>query len=420
MEVRVKAQGKRQRGKAMNLKHLNVKYALTNIGYLLLLCGTMGYAYNYLSQSGFDDGTAGMIITAISLAGVIAGPAAGALVDRSSKITQKMFIVVSMVVTIALAFVLALLPSGSPLIMPVIIIDFMSASIGMPLLNGMAFIYEKEGGVINYGLCRGLGSVAYAVGSSFLGRLWSAFGKGALPVYIMVAAAATLFFVMMMPSASAGADASSNVGNANKDGGSAGESISLAQFFVKYRDPSWVVVALVLMFFCHFLINNFMAKVVGMFVLENVETVQGNAMFIAAMLELPTMFGFSLLLKRFSVNRILAVSSVFFSLKHIITFVSTSVPMFYFAMALQMLGFAALVPAVVYFANEQVAEEDRNKGQAIFSAGQSVGALVASFVGGWLFTLLPTRAVLGVGAVASVCGTLLMMFVLRKIGAGKS
>ena len=76
----------------MKLEHLNLKYALVNIGFMLMVAGSMGYAYNFLSQSGFDDGTIGTVMSAISLLGVFAGPAAGDIVDRSKKITQKMFI----------------------------------------------------------------------------------------------------------------------------------------------------------------------------------------------------------------------------------------------------------------------------------------------------------------------------------------
>ena len=393
----------------MKLEHLNLKYALVNIGYLLLVCGTLGYAYNFLSQSGFDDGTTGMVITTISLLGVFAGPTAGSIVDSSKRITQKMFISASMIVTIVLAAILTMIPNGSPIIIPVVIITFMSASIGMPLLNGMAFIYEREGGYINYGLCRGLGSAAYAVGSNIVGRLWSSFGKGALPVYIIVAALLTLGAVSLMPNVSKEFD------DTRDDEQSSAESISIFQFFGKYRNVVPVILALVLMYFCHFIINTYMAKVIGMFVDTGVETVQGNALFIAAMLELPTMFGFSLLLKKFNINTIVAVASVMYSIKHVLTFLSVNVPMFYGAMTLQMVSFAALTPAIVYFANEHIAEEDRNKGQAVFAAASSVGGLLASFIGGWLFTLLPTRAVLGIGAASSVAGTLLMLTVLRAL-----
>ena len=395
----------------MKLEHLNLKYALVNIGFMLMVAGSMGYAYNFLSQSGFDDGTIGTVMSAISLLGVFAGPAAGDIVDRSKKITQKMFISGSMIICGIGALILLLLPAGSPLIIPVVVISFMSATIGMPLLNGMAFIYEKAGGVINYGLCRGLGSAAYAVGSNVVGRLWAVLGTKTLPLWIIGGAILTFLAVNLMP------NAPKELASADEQPKEQGESISILQFFSKYRDLTFVVIALTLMYFCHFIINNYMAKVIGMFVTTNVETVQGNAMFIAAMLELPIMFGFSIILNKLGVNRILIIASIIYSIKHVITFMAVNVPMFYGAMALQMLSYAALVPAVVYFANEHVAEEDRNKGQAVFATASSVGGLLASFLGGWLFTLMPVRAVLGIGAASSVAGTLLMIASLKRIQA---
>ena len=394
----------------MDLKNLNLKYALVNIGFLMLVAGTMGYAYNFLSQSGFNDGTIGTIMTAISLLGVFAGPTAGDIVDRSDKITQKMFISGSMILCGAGALVLLLLPKGSVLIIPVVVITFMSASIGMPLLNGMAFIYEKAGGVINYGLCRGLGSAAYAVGSNIVGRLWSVLGTRTLPVWAMLGAAFTFFAINLMPNAPKDVARGSKAKKVD-------DSITILQFFGKYRDISLVVLSLVLMYFCHFIINNYMAKVIGMFVDTGIEGIQGNALFIAAMLELPMMFGFSFILDKISVNKIIVFAAIVYSVKHVVTALCFSVPMFYGAMALQMLSYAALVPAVVYFANEHVDEADRNKGQAVFAATSSVGGLLASFLGGFLFSFVPVRAVLILGAAASCAGTALMMVALRMIRA---
>ena len=396
----------------MEFKYLNLRYAFVNIGFLMLFAGSMGYAYNFLSQSGFDDATIGTVMSVISLLGVFAGPAAGDLVDRSPKITQKMFISASMVLCGAGALLLLVIPAGSPLILPLVVVSFMSASVGMPLLNSMAFIYEKAGGVINYGLCRGLGSAAYAIASNIVGRLWAVLGAKTLPFWVVAGAALTFFAVNLMPEAPTDLALTDD-----EPAEPEAEGISIFQFFGKYRDITLVVLSLMLMYFCHFIINNYMAKVIGMFVSSNVETVQGNAMFIAAMLELPAMFGFSFILKRFDVSKIIAVASVLYSVKHVLTFACANVPMFYGAMALQMVSYAALVPAVVYFANEHVAEEDRNKGQAVFATASTIGGLLASFLGGWLFTYIPVRAVLGIGAAASVGGTALMIFALRKMAA---
>ena len=66
---------------------------------------------------------------------------------------------------------------------------------------------------------------------------------------------------------------------------------------------------------------------------------------------------------------------------------------------------------------EHIDEADRNKGQDVFAAASSVGGLIASFLGGWLFTIAPVRFVLIVGAISSCCGTFLLIVALRMIAA---
>ncbi len=393
----------------MNLKNLNAKYALVNAGFMLLVSGSIGFAYNYLSQSGFDAGTIGTVMSIVSLGGVFLGPAAGDLADRSEKITQKMFITDTMIVCGILAAALLVVPQGSFIILPLIVLGFMSSTVGMPLLNGMAFIYEKAGGVINYGLCRGIGSVAYAVGANIVGRLWAVMGRNTLPIWMIMGAVLTTVAINLMP------DAPKELARDDEPAQPQGETISVLQFFSKYPTTISVILSLVLLYFCHNLFQTYCGAVLAEFVpAADVERVQGNAFFIQAMVELPTMFGFALIMKRVSVNKIMAVAAIFYSIKHVVLAMANSVPMFYAGMILQMVSYAAITPAVVYFANDQVDEADRNKGQAVFMTANSVGGLLASFVGGWLFQLLSVRAGLTIGVIASVIGTALMVYGTRK------
>lgn len=388
----------------MNLKNLNLKYALANAGFMILVAGSLGFAYNYLSQSGFEAGTIGTVMSIVSIGGVFIGPAAGDLVDRSEKITQKLFITASMAICGLFAALLLVIPQGSFLILPVIIISFMASTVGMPLLNGMAFVYEKVGSTINYGLCRGIGSASYAIASNVVGQLWGQLGRNTLPIWVIGGAILTAIAINLMPDAPAIEEPKSD------DPQQQAEPISVLQFFSKYPKTVIVIVSLVLLYFCHNIFGSYCGAVLGEFVpADQVESVQGTAFFIQAMVELPTMFGFALIMKKLSIHQILAISAIFYSIKHVILAFASSVPMFYVGMVLQMLSFAAMTPAIVYYANEQVQEEDRNKSQAVFTTANSVGGLLASFVGGWMFQLLSVRAGLMVGVVASIIGTILMV-----------
>ena len=397
----------------MKFKNLNLKYALINAAYLMMLCATAGYAYNFLSQIGFPDGTVGIIISLISVCGVIGQTVSGSIIDKSEKLDEKTFISLSMIVTIVLSGLLIIYKGQSILTIVLVVIAFTSAAIGMPFLNSMAFIYEQEGQTINYGLGRGVGSAAYAVGPALLGRLWSWGGKDILPIYILVMAVLVFLSVRLMPTVKKQTAVSEN--------GEKVSQISYGEFFKKYNKIILVVVSLILMYFCHMLMNTYIAKVITNIIgadaaaaAGTVEGIQGTALFIQAMVELPTMFGFALLLKKFSVNKLLIIAAVVFSIKHIMILLCPNVPMLYASMVLQMFSYAIVVPAAVYFSNENVAAEDRNKGQAVMGVTATVGGLIASLVGGQLFQYMSTSSVLTIGVAASCIGTVLMIIGIRN------
>lgn len=402
----------------MKYKNLNLKYALINATFMMLVCATAGYAYNFLSQSGFADGTVGIIITLISICGLIGQAVSGSIVDKSEKIDEKMFICGAMVVTAALALAMALIPAGNFLIIPVVIIGFTAAAIGLPFFNSLAFVYEKDGQKINYGLGRGIGSAAYAVGSSLLGQLWGWKGKSILPYYVIVFAVLTFLLVSWMPTPSKAA------AEAGKEGEGTVSNLSYIEFFKKYNKIVIIVVSLILLYFCHMMTNTYIAKIITNIIGEEaasvsgaVEAIQGRALFIQAMVELPTMFVFSQILKKVSVNKLMIIAAVVFSVKHALIWLSSSTIMLYCAMALQILGFALMTPAAVYFANQNVQPEDRNKGQAIFGAASTCGGLLASAIGGQLFQYMNTSPVIMIGVIASCIGTVLMVIGIRRMEA---
>ncbi len=396
--------------KLMKYKNLNLKYALVNVGYMLLLCATGGYVYNFLSQSGFSDSLTGTIIALISVIGVFLQPWAGQFVDKSEKVTEKQFVSVTMLITAALSLVMAFLPKGQFLIIPILVIAFSSASVGMPLLNSMAFLYEKDGQKINYGLCRGIGSAAYAVGSKVVGMLWTQFGKGSYPFYIVVIAVLTYLAVSMMPDV-----AESLEQEKAAEDKAARSNVSYVEFFKRNKQVAVVCCALILLYFMHMICNTYIAKILGQFVeTSKVETTQGTALFIAAMCELPTMFGFVFLMKKLSIVKIMKIAAIFYSVKHLLVFLSNNVTLFYFAMILQMFSYAALAPATVYYGGEYIAPEDRNKGQAILGMSLTIGGLLSSFLGGQLFNVMDVKNVLFIGLLASIAGTVIMVMFVKE------
>ena len=402
----------------MKYKHLNLKYAVINAAFMFLVCATSGYAYNFLSQSGIADGAVGIIITCVSVCGLIGQTLSGSIIDKSEKINEKKFISAAMAVTFVLALLLGILPNGSFLMVIATVLTFTAAALSLPFFNTMAFIYEKDGQKINYGIGRGVGSAAYAVGSSLLGQLWGWMGKAILPWYIAAFAAVCFLLMQLMPTPSEEAARQAEQAEETKT-----RDLSYSAFFRKYSKIVPVVGALILLYFCHMLVNTYIAKIIANIMGEAaaasgaVEAVQGNALFIAAMVELPTMFLFSKIIEKISVNKVMVIASIVYSVKHLLIYICPNVPMLYAVMVLQMFSYAALVPAGVYFAAQTVDEPDRNKGQAVMGVTITVGGLLASLIGGQLFQYMNVSGVILIGVIASIAGTLLMIYGIHRIDA---
>ncbi len=398
-------------GNKMKFKHLNLKYTVLTCGFILQSIATYGFSYNYLTQRGFEDGPTGIVLALFNLLAIFIAPAAGDLVDRYPQITQKRFISGSFIVSVLLAMLMSVMPDSPALIAPAAVISFACASATMPLIYSMAFDYEEFGGHINYGLCRGIGSLSYAIGSTILGRLWAAYGYGSFTAWMLVTICIALIGCWLMPEAPTPLEQQAHDGNDPDEN----EPISITQFFSTYPATIGVLIALVLLFTSHCFVNNYMGAILGQFVPPaEIERIQGNALFIQAIVELPTMACFSFIAKKFSTRKIMAFASIAWTVKHVLVMLAHTIPLFYFTMILQMFSFAAITPAMVFYANEQVDEADRNKSQGIFAASISTGAVLANLAGGLIIQLASVQTGLLVGSIVSTLGTVLMLFSLRK------
>lgn len=392
----------------MKYRNLNLKYALINAFYFMLVCGSAGYANNFLQAKGLEISIIGMVLTGVSILALIGQTGMAPIIDRSEKLNEKKFIMFTLCGSIMMVLILSLLPVGSMLVIPFTVLGFSFASMGIPYLNSIAFIYESEGQTINYGLGRGVGSAAYAVAGLLIGQLISRTSATVLPYWIVGNALLALLIVstLKVPEKKI----QKQEGEKTK--------VSYAAFFRKYSDIVVVIVALICLYFCHMLINSYMINI-----LENIGGTaadQGNATFIQAMVELPPMFLFAVILKKVKVDHIMAFAAVFYSIKHVMILMTNSLGMYYAAMVLQMVSYALIVPATVYFADSHIAPEDRNQGQVLMGATGTIGGLLSASIGGILIQAVGVHTTLVIATCVSVIGTVLMLLAVFKLTRKKN
>jgi len=140
----------------------------------------------------------------------------------------------------------------------------------------------------------------------------------------------------------------------------------------------------------------------------------GNAIFIAAMIELPVMMFFEKINKKFSCTFLMKVSMFFFFIKHFLTYLATNVMMIYIAQVIQMLAYALFIPASVYYVNAYINENDRVKGQSLITLCTTVGGTFASLLGGILIDKVGVSYSLLVSAIISLVGFVIALFSVKE------
>lgn len=382
----------------MKYKNLNLKYALINCFYFFLVCGTAGFANNYLQYKGLDTSVIGILLTLVNIIALIGQTTMAPIVDKSKKWNEKKYILFTLAIAIVCYALMMFIPGESAFMMVLAVVGFACASIGIPYLNSIAFIYEKVGFKINYGLGRGVGSAAYAIAALIIGQLINFKDASILPIWLLIMAVLDVIVIatLQVPEDE---EETKEVKEESK--------VSYTAFFKKYSNIMLVVLALILLFFTHMLINNYMINIVE--AIGGDAGSQGTATFIQALVELPPMFAFVYLLKKFRIDTLMIVAAISWAIKDILILIAPNMTVYYFAMILQMFSYAIVVPASVYFADQYIDSEDRNQGQTIMGAAGTIGGLLASFIGGILLSVLSVRATLYVGMAVAVLGAILMV-----------
>lgn len=392
-------------------KSLNIKYMASQIFYFGAFAAMMGYASVYLLHKGFSNSTIGIILSLCSILAVFMQPALASFADNHKNIEIRKIINTIVAIAIILSVALLVIPTNQTLIFILIVAIFSLETTIMPLINTLAFIFEKYGIQINFGIARGLGSVAYALTSMALGYIVEWFSPDLLPICYVVFNA-LLFIVVhlfVLPKNAQIVDADEE----SETEAEVQENVSLLKFSSKYKKFIVFLLGFVLVYFAHTIINNFFIQII-----TNVggnSSDMGNAVFLAAMLELPTMAYFTKLSQKVNCGTLIKASIVLFLAKHAITYLATNMVMIYIAQVLQMGAYALFIPASVYYVNCKVDNKDIVKGQSFVTTSMTMSGVFANIIGGILLDAVGVSEVLLIGVILSLIGAVIVLFTVEKV-----
>ena len=394
-----------------NILKLDLKYAASQIFYYGAVCAMTGYASVYLLDKKFNNSTIGIVLALCNVLAVVLQPILASFIDRNKNIELRNVISIIMIGIIILSMILYVFPINWVIILILAVFIFSMITTMMPLMNSLAFIFEKYGIKINYGFARGLGSVAYALTSMILGYIVESFTPGILPLFYIFFSVSMYIVVKMFVLPKHQHFDTIEVDAVQKE--DSGSQLSLISFCVKYKKFITFLFGFILVYFAHTIINYFFIQII--INIGGTSSDMGNAVFLASLLELPTMTYFTKLSNKINCGRLIKFSIIMFLLKHVIAYLATNMMMIYISQVLQLFAYALFIPASVYYVNQKIAINNRVKGQSMVTMAMTIAGVFASLIGGMLIDSIGVHLVLMVGAIVSTIGAVIVCLTVENV-----
>lgn len=396
-------------------RSMNIKYSLVQGLYWMIYCCTLSMASAVLAGKNYEPSKIGFIFAIVYLLGICIQQIVSVFVDKAEKINViDVIIFLSVVMIFALYFSSRTTEEGV-----VTTLWFMVGGIAItvmqPFLNALNFYIEKTNIQMNFGIARGMGSFFFFIASLSVGRLMNYYSVNAAAIFglVMTFVFSGIVISILIPIRQRRDIIDANT-NRKIDSDKDDFSLSKVFSFVsRYKAFFVFLIGVIGFYYGHMVVNNFLFQIVVS--VGGDESVNGMALAVQAVVELPCMFLFTKLKDKFGTKKLLSVSAVFFLLKIIFTMMATTVYMLYFSMLFQTLSFAIFIPASVTLVNEIMNEKDAVKGQAFVTIAMTVSNLLASIITGMIIEQAGPQTGLLVGVIVTFIGVVIAIFSLFRI-----
>jgi PPP family 3-phenylpropionic acid transporter len=399
-------------------KLLNFEYATIQGFYWMIYATVASFASVYLLAEGYSNSEIGIIMAVANVLAVVLQPLTADLADRSrrfSLISITQIMAAMMMVFTACMFVL----HGKTLALFVIYVMLLAwHTVLQPLINSLNFKLQESGVHLNFGMCRSMGSLAYSILCAFMGTLVENHGVWVLPI------ASEAVIAMLIISLFLTALQYRKVKAENEKKGLTEiinekdkEEINLVDFVKRNKLFFILNIGVFLVFIENQVLNNFMLQIV-VNVGGNSEDM-GRIFALMAFLEIPTLFCFDWIKKKFSCSFLLKVASVGLTLKIGAIFMAQSVAMIFAAHFLQLVSFALFLPAMVHYIDEIMSKGEAVKGQALYTMMITVSSVVGSLFGGIILDISGPRMLTLLATILAAIGTVIVIVMVDKVNEEK-
>jgi PPP family 3-phenylpropionic acid transporter len=392
----------------VTVKSLTLHIALIQGFYWMIFCPISSYASVYLLHKDFSNQQIGWVLALNGILAVFLQPWLGALADRSRHLPLKGFIAILAFFPILMLIALNYLPLNWLWISLFYVLTLAFMQTLQPLINSLTFQCINAGYEVSYGFTRAIGSLTFAILSSLIGLWLNSHTPDHLPLFGAILFVAVFLLILFFP----------NLQPLRKPDtlaqplAPAGMKESTTDFLKKYQGFLMLILGVAFLFVFHNIINSYLVQIMTPLGAQDFQL--GLALTIAALCELPALFGFNFLVRRVKAQTLLQLAGIFYALRSLLFFFAASIWMINLGQVIQGVTYALIIPASVYYVDHLMKDEDKVKGQTWITGGMTLGGIIGSIVGGWMLDRFSVHALLGFGMAAAVLGSLLIVWAIRR------
>ena len=383
-------------------KSLTFQYTFHQMAYWATAAGVVSFATAFLLQQGFAASTVGILLASGNLLSCGFQPVLASWADRTGGNVLKWLTLVLTLISGACFASIQLLPLPEMLYGLLYLLGVFAFDAMNPLMNALNVSYMTNGYIINYGLSRGLGSLAYAFAALGIGKVMARFGSEWM-IWISLGllainASMTLSYPSLVTSVLKKKE--------NR------EACSVPVFFRRYKWYCVSLLGVMLLGMFHAMTENYLIEIVTP--LGGDSGTVGVALFVATAIEAVFLVYLDQIRSKISDNWLLKIAGLSFVLKSVLFLAAGNVMTIYAIQLLQATSYTFLSPIQMYYANNKIRAADMVKGQAFSTASYTLGCAAGNFAGGQLLSAFDVRTMLLAGIAMAVAGTAVFFLTVEK------
>lgn len=358
----------------------------------------LSFSSNVLRGFGFSDSRISILLGVSAAASFLLQLAIAELVNRFSNLSVSGAMTV--LGTVMLLANLVMLKRDLPSSVAVAAFALACVIVHMTptFANAMGMDAIARGSPTNYSLARGMGSLVYSILAYLTGMLVGKYGTSAIPVVGAACAAALIAATIWYHLAGE---------RGLPEAAPKTEETKKAGFLKQYPKFAFFLVGAVFLHFSHNVLSNFMYQI--MLSKHGGAGEQGTATAIAALVELPVMFGFPLMLRWMGSDKWVRLCGFGMAIKGLGLFLATTPYGVYAAQATQIIGYGLYAISSVNYASQVVGKGESVRAQSYLGSTTTVGALAALSTGGVICQHFGSQAMVLTSFACAMTGAVIIL-----------